>query len=71
MTTGWYTRLAAEFEDLQTKINKLDAFVNTEEYERLEPDAQYWLLRQKLVMTEYATILTIRMKHIEGKQKKN
>ena len=57
----WQDRVKVELEELSDKLSRLNAFLDDDAFEELDADAKYWLLRQKLAMTEYKVILECRL----------
>lgn len=53
-------RLQIEYYELQEKLAKLDAFVNTESYSKLEELQRLYLLGQLASMTSYLNYLHLR-----------
>lgn len=58
-------RVQAERKELQSKFEKLGAFINTEPYNELEQADKDLLVRQHTVMREYVTVLDDRIARSE------
>ena len=54
-------RLHIEYYELQEKLAKLDAFVNTESYDKLEELQRLYLLGQLASMKSYLNYLHLRI----------
>jgi hypothetical protein len=57
----WKDRVREELRELSEKLDRLNVFIRSNEFVELPDDTRYWLLRQKLAMMEYATILQCRL----------
>lgn len=66
MMAAWQDRVKEELDALQTKIDKLDEFFDTEEFENELSEAEQVRLRyQSKVMQMYAEILEERIENFE------
>lgn len=61
MYTGYQARLIAEYDDLQTKVEKLKSFLQSDVYKTLEPEEQLDLQEQLMYMQNYLSILWKRL----------
>ena len=59
-------RLVTELNELQDKINKLDAFMKIEAFNNISHFQQEMLKDQLIVMDKYAEILSLRIQDIEA-----
>ena len=50
-------RVIQEQKELDEKINKLEAFIRTDTYDKLDDDEKFRLIDQWEVMNDYSTIL--------------
>lgn len=57
LTETYLDRLVMEFTDLKDKISKLEDFRDSAEFEKLSLEARALIMRQYLVMTEYAYLV--------------
>lgn len=62
----WQQRVIEELDELQLKIDKLDGFFDTEEFEDLEAAEQVRLRMQSKIMQVYAEILEERIDAFTG-----
>jgi len=60
-TATWQERVEAEAEELDVRLSKLSAFVDTPEYDELSVAMQMLLLMQTQGMTVYRTALGLRL----------
>lgn len=60
------TRLLEERDQLQEKVTKLDAFLDTEVFETISEVQQELLLSQFEAMTDYLDILNARIEDLEN-----
>lgn len=61
-------RLDIELRDLIDKINKLNCFMNTDKFKKLDDTNRILLLLQKRTMDDYCDILNERIKYISDNQ---
>ncbi len=54
---SWQDRLREEHEQLKDRAIKLGAFMDSEEYDQLDPEHQAWLLIQSYAMSMYSDAL--------------
>jgi len=59
-------RVLEERDELKKKVDKLNTFVNGEEFVEIGDSEQLWLGQQYLVMVSYLDILNIRITAFEG-----
>lgn len=65
MMAAWQDRVKEELDELQTKIDSLDEFFDTEKFEELAEAEQVRLRMQSKVMQIYAEILEERIEAFE------
>ena len=61
MTEGWRERALEEYKQLQANAEKITDFIDSDEYEALDPDGKSWLLVQSYAMTMYCDALRGRL----------
>lgn len=61
MYYGYQARLIVEYDDLQTKVEKLKNFLGSDVYKTLEPEEQLDLQEQLMYMQNYLSILWKRL----------
>lgn len=61
------SKLKREYKELETRINNLSAFLNTDEYKNLSEREKEMLLSQFHAMNVYCIVLGDRISFYEGK----
>lgn len=56
-----FQRVKEELEQLQERINKLELFMKTKNYEDLSKDMRYYMYRQLMAMRDYERCLKARI----------
>ena len=62
---NWEDRLYIESNELTDKINKLSSFLDSEEYDKLDPLNRGLLSAQVTAMATYSNILLLRIAELE------
>jgi len=58
-------RILQEQEDLNIKIDKLEKFIESDEFNKIDYANQYLLKEQSKIMCKYNSILRVRLKTIK------
>lgn len=64
--SNFLDRLVVEQNELQQKLDKLDGFIHTEQYYKIELDERYLLDQQVRSMRHYSSILKERIAAANG-----
>lgn len=62
-------KLKIEFEDLQEKVNNLESFIQSKEFQNLSSQKRFLLYEQLTHMKNYKEVLKIRIGIIENEQR--
>ncbi len=66
MAKDFRDRLKKEFKELNKKLEKLNDFIETQDFEKLSDEMRNLLMIQVTAMATYSNILSARIKYLEG-----
>jgi len=66
MAKDFRDRLKKEFKELNKKLEKLNDFIETQDFEKLSDEMRNLLMIQITAMATYSNVLSARIKYLEG-----